>query len=632
MTLASTEAGTPAEHPNTIEAAAEACQEALAHDPENPTLLHRMGTLMGRLGQLDLRMALIGQAAARDPGNPTFQAALGLALIDAGEADAAEACFTEAVRLDPRQPDAVTGLAERALDRADLVGAQELLLRRRDDGCRTARALGRLAAAEGRWNEAVDLYLQHLAGLPTDAGALFYLGVALQAQDLLEPAAVAYGQAIGLDPDLFEAHTNLATALTALGRGDDAVIAADRAVALRPERPGAYLNRANARREQGDWNGAASDLGRALAIAPEYAEAWSTLGNLLHDSGEMAQALMAHARAVAADPGLAQARWNRSFTLLATGQLAEGWDEYEWRRLTAAARPEPRNFSWPLWAGEPLNGQSILVWREQGLGDELLFLTCLPDLVAAGARVTVLVSPRLVSLVARAFPAVTVLADEPDALPVGAVFDRQIGLASLPRWVRRDRTAFPARGNFLVAEPSARGRWAARLAALPPGRRIGLCWRSGLVTPERRRHYAPLGAFRALLATPGVVWVNLQYDDCQDELAAIEREWGVVIHRWEGEDLKNDLDSVVGLLAGLDAVVTAPTAVSSLAGAVGRPTWQLDSGSDWTVFGEPRSPWFPSIQVVARRPDELDWAGALERLGEGLAELKFLGGGAENWG
>lgn len=630
MTVASTETSPTAPGLTAVEAAAEECQRALASDPENPALLHRMGTLMGRLGQLDLRLALIGQAAARDPGNAGFQADLGLALADARESDAAVECFAEALRLDPGQPDALTGLAEQALDRADPVGAREYLARRRGDGQRTARVLGRLAALDERWSDAVDRYLEHLAGSPTDAAALFYLGVALQAQDLLEPAAVAYGQAVRFDPDLFEAHTNLATALTALGRGDDAVIAADRAVALKPERPGAYLNRANARREQGDWNGAASDLGRALGLAPDYAEAWSTLGNLLHDSGEMAQALLAHARAVGADPDLAQARWNRSFTLLATGQLAEGWDEYEWRRLTAAARPEPRDFGWPTWAGEPVAGRSILVWREQGLGDELLFLTCLPDLVSRGAAVTVLVSPRLVSLVARAFPTVTVLADGPAALPAEARFDCQIGLASLPRWLRRDRGAFPARGDFLVPDPNARARWADRLAALPPGPRIGLCWRSGLVTPERRRHYAPLGAFRALLATPGVVWVNLQYDDCREELAAIEREWGITIHRWDGEDLKNDLESVVGLLAGLDAVVTAPTAVSSLAGAVGRPTWQLDSGSDWTVFGEARSPWFPTVAVAARRPDETDWTSALDRIRDGLAGLKLSGGGAEN--
>jgi hypothetical protein len=116
-----------------------------------------------------------------------------------------------------------------------------------------------------------------------------------------------------------------------------------------------------------------------------------------------------------------------------------------------------------------------------------------------------------------------------------------------------------------------------------------------------------------------VVWVNLQYDECEAELAGVREATGVEVARWAGEDLRNDLESVVGLLGVLDGVVTAPTAVSSLAGAVGVRTWQVDSGSDWTVFGGRVSPWFGSVEVESRGAGERSWGPVLERVARRLA-------------
>lgn len=270
-----------------------------------------------------------------------------------------------------------------------------------------------------------------------------------------------------------------------------------------------------------------------------------------------------------------------------------------------------------------------MVWREQGLGDELLFLTCCPDLIAAGAQLTVLVSPRLVGMVQRAFPAARVLPDQADGIGLGE-FDWQVGMGSLPRHLRRTRRAFPADGAILTPEAGQRRKWAERLVTLGTAPKIGLCWRSGLVTPERVRHYPPVESLGPLFAIPGVIWINLQYDECATELDAIEARWGVQVRRWPEEDLKNDLESVIGLLAALDAVVTAPTAVSSLSGAVGVRTWQMDSGSDWTTFGEARSPWFPSIEILTKRPSEGGWGQVVDEIRSAVEGLKVSGRIADN--
>ena len=586
---------------------ANAQHEALAADPNNPALLYGLGRTMGQLGQHDLALQLVGQAIARDPGVADYHAALGSGLLQARHRrDAAEE-FREALRLDATCVEARAGLADLLLDDGDVVGARALLDQAPDGVPALARSLGRLALVEARWEDATRYLLAHLGTTPLDANALFYLGVVLQTREMLEPATASYRQAVLIDPGLFEAHANLSTLLVATGENAEALVHAEEAVRLAPDRAGVYLNRANARRDIGDLAGAIADLQRAVSFDPQYAEAWSSLGNLYHDLAETSLALDAHARAVALAPHLAQARWNRSFTLLAAGQLPLGWDEYEARRGTVAARPEPREFGWPEWTGQPLAGRRILVWREQGLGDELLFLTCVPDLISAGADVTVLVSPRLESIVKRSMPRAAVRADLVGAVHRSESFDWQISMASLPRQLRRDRSQFPTESPRLIPNDAQRVRWKGRLEPFGPGRKIGICWRSGLITPERRRHYAPLAAWEPILRVPGLVWVNLQYDECEAELAQVESSWGVSIHRWVRDDLRNDLESVLGLLAGLDLVVTAPTAVSSLAGAIGVPTIQVDSGSDWTAFGETRSPWFPSIEVAARRAEEADW-------------------------
>ncbi|MEZ4589434.1 MAG: hypothetical protein R2909_23910, partial [Gemmatimonadales bacterium] len=199
------------------------------------------------------------------------------------------------------------------------------------------------------------------------------------------------------------------------------------------------------------------------------------------------------------------------------------------------------------------------------------------------------------------------------AIASEARFDFHAPMGALPRWLRRARGAFPVRGTRLVPDLAQVGKWRERLEALP-GRKLGWCWRSGLVTPARRRYYPPLASWLPLFGLPGISWINLQYDDCDEELDQIEASTGVRVHRFDGEDLRNDLDSVVGLAASLDLVITAPTAVSSLAGMAGVATWQIDAGNDWTAHGERRSPWIPTIELFSREHHDRDWSALMSRV------------------
>lgn len=590
--------------------------KVLQVDPDNIDGHHLAGLLA--LGQADHAAAAdhFTALARLKPRVAEHRSNLGHALRLLGRLDRAEDELRQATALDPGLADGWINLGLVRLDRGDADGAIAAL---------------EIAAARA----------------PRSALAHLNLGAALQRRGRLAEALERIERAIELAPDLAPAYRNAGMVAHLLGRPDRAVAAYRRALALIPDDPDVLTNLAVALSRAGDLRESLEVHQRAIAVGPHLAEVWlnrgttlqamgrladaeasftragvldpgpkplTALGSVAAERGDFSLAVIEHQRAVSCDPEFADGHWNLALALLGAGELGRGWDEYEWRWRASSRPADLRSYPWPAWRGEPLDGRRVLVWREQGLGDELLFLSCLGDLLTDGALVTVAVSRRLVGLIRRSYPGADVIADEPAAVAGAGEFDYQVPLGTLPRFLRRTRTAFAERGGYLEADPAQVAKWRSRLDALGPGRRVGLCWRSGLLTAERRRHYPPLEAWAPLWRVPGVVWVNLQYDDCEGELRIIEEVAGVRVHRWAGEDLRDDLDSVTGLIAALDAVVTAPTAVSSLAGGVGTRAWQVDSGSDWTALGEDRSPWTPSLRVIRKAPGETDWDGAIGRL------------------
>lgn len=435
---------------------------------------------------------------------------------------------------------------------------------------------GLAAQQAGRLDEAVTAYRKAVRQNPGLAPAHFNLGQLLRARSEYEEAASCFGAAARLRPNAADAWLNFGAMLERVERHRDAVQAYRRASECAPDDPTPAFNLGNANLALGDFSAAAESYRTVIARRPDHLEA----------------------------------HWNLATALLALGDLSGGWTEYQWRWAKQKLDPATR-FAWPQWRGEPVAGKRVLVWREQGLGDEILFATCLRELVAAGAEVTLAATDRLVGLFARAFPGVSVV---PDGAWGDQPFDFHVPIGDLPSHFRKSRDAFPADAKFLTPDSAAATRWAGRLDALGAGLKVGICWRSGLVTEERARAYSDLEAWAPLFAVPGVHWINLQYDDCTAELARIKQRFGVTVHRWPKENLKNDLDGVVGLLWNLDAVVTAPTAVSSLAGGAGIPTWEVDNGGDWTAHGEERSPWFPSIRIVRRPYGTTDWTPVFQRI------------------
>jgi tetratricopeptide (TPR) repeat protein len=475
-------------------------------------------------------------------------------------------------------------------------------------------ANGQLSTAIGTYREALDAAPDHPAIL-SDLGRL--------ALRMGEPgmAEALFGRVYEADPTNPEAADNLAQALREQARYDDAIAVLRAVLNASPAEPILWNTLGTIVNAQGDSAAALIYFDEALRLVPRFAAARYNRAGVLMDQGQTQAALAdcdaALAIAQAASDGgnpsdMAMMRLGRAMMLLALGRLDEGWPVYE-ARLDPALPDSPTfEIACPrLGADAPLANLNLLAVGEQGLGDEVLFAGLVPDLLQAlkpRGRLTLTAEPRLVPLFARSFPAAQVIAHAtvhqegrtrrtiPDASTV-ANCDAWTPIASLLPRLRPTVEHFNAEDGHLHPDPARVAFWRSALATAPPGRKVGLTWRSGLLTSKRRRSYAPLPQWREVLATPGVQWVQLQYGECDAELAAAEAAFGVKIWRPAGIDLRQDLDDLAALSCALDLVIGAPNATTSLAAACGAPTWFVTAPGGWIQLGTDRHPWYPTARL-----------------------------------
>jgi hypothetical protein len=265
----------------------------------------------------------------------------------------------------------------------------------------------------------------------------------------------------------------------------------------------------------------------ALRWQADLLDASCNLAAVLHEQGHHEAALASCQTAQHYQPNYALAHWNRAIIWLSQGRLRHGWPAYDWR--WAALNRAPRTLPYPRWDGGPLQQRTILVWPEQGVGDELLFASCVPDLLPTAAHVILECDPRLAPLFSRSFPTVTVCGRPRQAWPQAADGPRRASdvhgaAGGLPGHCRPHLGHFPGPPGYLQVSPACQAQWRTCLAALGAGLKIGLAWRSRQGRRQAAPAYAALAAWEPVLRVGGAHWVNLQYDGVVPELAWIEAQ------------------------------------------------------------------------------------------------------------
>jgi Tfp pilus assembly protein PilF len=448
-----------------------------------------------------------------------------------------------------------------------------------------------------RTDEAVLHYERALTIRPGDAGTLNNFGNILQALNRPDDAVRQYEAALAAAPDHPLIHVNLANALHAASRHDEAQRHYDRALALDPKFVSAHMNRGNSFKERGQYDEAIACYERALALDPRSIATLMNLAKTLQMADRRADIVACYRKLLDLDSGNADARMNMGMLHLASGQLSAGWDDYEQRWFTSNAVPR-RAYPQPRWNRERVRG-TLLVWGEQGVGDQVLHASMIPELTGSADEIVLEVEPRLVPLFARSFPAVRVVALGPPLYsgPVQA----HVPIGGIGRFLRPSLEAFPRREDgYLVANATRVSELRRRLAT--DGRAVvGVSWISRNAEFGKLRS-ASLRDFEKLLRLPGCRFVDLQYGDTESERAALERDTGIRVERLDDVDTTADIDGLAALIAACDAVVTVDNTTVHLAGALGRPTWVLAPHGPaciWYWFeGRDDSPWYPRVRVM----------------------------------
>jgi tetratricopeptide (TPR) repeat protein len=456
---------------------------------------------------------------------------------------------------------------------------------------------GDLAGAE-------PIYRMAVRQDPSLAQAWYMLGAVSQLQGRTDEAVANYQEAVRLIPNFPEACNNLGVAFHSQRKSVESVAALRRALALKPDYAEAYNNLGNALHERGELDEAVASYQHAVRIRTDYTEAYNNLGNALRNQGRLAEAMVSYEQALQLKPDHAEVHLSRALAWLGMGDFERGWPEYEWRLKVSHFAIPP--FRQPLWDGSPLDGRTILLYADHGLGDAIQFIRYVPLVRQQGGRVIVTCAQPLARLLASC-PGIDRVVVEGGDIPDSDVY---APLMSLPGIFGSNLATLPAEVPYLFPDASLVERWRGEMA-LSDELQVGIVWQGNPHYVRDRSRSFRLAQFEVISRVAGVRLISLQKGYGSEQLADLAG-------RFEVTDLGSrlgDLMDTAAAMENLDLVICVDSAVAHLAGALGVPAWvALPFSADWRwLTDRDDNPWYPSMRLF-RQKRWGDWDEVFERI------------------
>jgi len=561
--------------------ALETYERALTVDPRSFESLYNLGNVLRDLQRYPQALGNYERALAVMPGSPEVLSARGRTLIDLGRPKEALASFNEAIAA---KPDFVEALYNSAV---------------------ALERLGRAEEAIQRCNRVLALENRHAKAFASRGNALLHL-------KQYEEALSDYDLALEIEPHAASVLCNRGTVLRQMKHHEAALRSYAAALTVDADFPEAWCNRGGVLQSMHRYEDALSAFDHALALNPKYASAWFNRGNTLFEMFRIDDALRAYNQAIEIDPDYADAHYAQALVYLLQGDFARGWEQYEWRFRDPKNERNERFFSQPRWTGdESLDGRTILIYAEQGLGDSLQFCRYIELVRARGASIVLEVPATLKSLMATLrTPVQLVSTGEP--LPS---FDFHCPLLSLPLVFRTDFHSIPNQTPYLYPDARQKEKWETLLGA-KRRLRIGVAW-SG--NPEHRNdHNRSLElAMLMPLFELDVEWISLQKVVREHDMAILEN---TPMLRFDDE--LADFSDTAALIQSLDLVIAVDTAVAHLTGALNRSLWVLlPHLSEWRwLMDRDDSPWYPGARLF-RQSAAGRWTDVVDAVGRAIGEL-----------
>ena len=555
-----------------LEEAVQACQQAIKLKPNDAETHYNLGIALQKLDKLEQALTVYQKAIKIQPGNAEIYNNLGVILWKQGKLDESIQAYQNAIEIQPNYAE-------------------------------TYNNLGNAIQEQGKLDESIQAYQNAIEIQPNYAEAYNNLGNALQEQGKLDESIQAYQNAIEIQPDFAGYYSNLGNVLQEQGKLDESIQAHQNAIEIQPNYAGPHNNLGNTLREQGKLDESIQAYQNAIEIQPNYAEPHNNLGNALREQGKLDESIQAYQNAIEIQPNYAEPHNNLGQTLLLKGDLHQGWKEYEWRWKCKDFSSEIRYFPQVLWDGSDLNGKSILVWTEQGVGDQIMFASMLDDLLQMETNIITDCDIRLIPLFKRAFPKIQIFPrDNPPAQQLlDTNIDYQIPIGSLGRWLRPNQNDFKRKNqSYLQACPEKTSKLKTKYKKLAGNKPlIGISWKS------RNQNFGEakstsLKLWTSILSRQDYFFINLQYGNVKHEIEEhISNKNDISIYLDNDIDSLENLDDFAAQIAALDLVISTSNATVHMAGALGKKVWNLlRYMPSWRWMLNKRDTlWYPSMKL-----------------------------------
>lgn len=605
----------------------------LKHDARNADALNLLGVIAQARGSKEKAIDYYGQAIASAPGLASAYFNRGNLLSEMGRASEAETDFRRALQINPDHTDAKLNLGA-VLHKSGKLGAAAEMFREMNrlapSDARGYFNLGRCLADAGDVEGAQSALQKALNFAPRMAEALVALAALYHKTGKFTLAVDTLKHAIDVDVAKGEYHSMLGAWLAQSGEWDAAAVAHQAACRLAPKRAEFVFNFAHLFYSRGQFDKAEQFFRQAIELAPGYADAYVNLGQVLADMGRDSEAMAVFDQALAIDPtkveaseNKAAALTNKALTLLAAGRFTEGWKIYRRRLDHRTTRGGRRNFDLPEWDGAPIPNDTLLLWTDQGLGDEIMYASMIPEAAALAGDCIIECEPRLTSLFRRSFAPVTVVPRLTP--PSGDIALRKpsfhSSVADMGGYFRSRTSSFPRHNGYLVADASMKEDFVNHYRAMAAGRRIvGVSWRSDSAAFGSFKSL-PLVHWSSILKAGNAMFVSLQYGSCEGDIVELKSETGIEIFHDASVDPMTDLDRFAAQVAAMDLVVSVSNTTVHFAGAMNVPVWTLvpsGKGALWYFRNGSTSLWYPSMRLY-RQHQPGDWSHVVTQAAKELA-------------
>jgi tetratricopeptide (TPR) repeat protein len=625
-----------------LDEASEIYLALLKEYPEHADAMHLMGLIAAQNRNPRLAIDWISKALHIEPANPKFHNNLATAYLDIEDYPSAVNAYDKAIQCREDYVDAYfnKGIALIHLKKHDLaIQAFKQAISLDSNFAEALILLGNSLKEVGRVDEAIDSYAKAESLTPENAGLLYNLGNAYKAQNEFKLAIKQYDKCIAIAPDFIGAYVNRGVVLKELGSFEEALASQEQAILIDGKCAEAYLNSGNVLKELGRFeeaivkyehaitnktdyieaylnrgvsleklnrsDEAIANFEKAISIKNDYVEAYFNKGSSLEKSNRFDEAIACYEKAISIKDDYADAYWNKSLVLLLKGQLSQGWSFYEWRWRIDKGGPEKRPFSKPmLQQEEDIQGKTILLHAEQGLGDTLQFIRYVPMVIGLGAKVVLEVQESLFGFF-QGMHGISRLLKRGDPLPA---FDLHCPLLSLPHVFKTELSSIPSPSYFPALKETKLKAWRDRLG-MKSKPRIGLVWSgSTLHKNDQKRSLSPSMLQSYLPKEIDFFCLQKEVRDTDADILKLGN-----IHCLNEQIV--DFTDTAALCDLMDLVISVDTSVAHLAGSQGKSTWLLlPFIPDWRwLLDRDDSPWYPSVKIY-RQTSMGDWDSVLQKV------------------